>query len=473
MRFGFTTGSCAAAGAKAACYMLLTGKEKREIVIKTPKGLDFKAEILDINRSENQVSCAVVKDGGDDPDITTGAHIVSTVRFLENPCVENFNEKSEKEKIQDENENLNAEFGKEKKFHIANENTDTDESGEKIKNSDKNAFVVIKGGKGVGKVTKPGLDQKVGNAAINHVPREMIEKEVLEVCSLCDYSGGIEVEISVPEGETLAEKTFNPRLGIVGGISILGTSGVVEPMSAQALKDTIFVELRQNRALGRSAVSVSPGNYGLDFMKRTFDFDIDKSVKCSNFIGDTLDMARELGFKKILLTGHIGKLIKISGGIMNTHSREGDCRMELLCAAALKAGCSLETAKAILDAVSTEEGIAVIKNADSRKSQKLEEKKDAEAIREPEKIRETAILNLNETKSDPKSGGNTEKICKVSEKSLLERTMDFVMERIMFFLKKRAGENLEVGCIVFCNEFGLLGKSENAISLLEECKSQI
>ena len=134
---------------------------------------------------------------------------------------------------------------------------------------------------------------------------------------------------------------------------------------------------------------------------------------------------------------------------MNTHSCEGDCRMELLCAAALKAGCSLETAKAILDAVSTEEGIAIIKNADFRKSQKPAESKEFEELE------------------------NAEKICKDSEKSLLERTMDFVMERIMFFLRKRAGENLEVGCIVFCNEFGLLGKSENAISLLEECKSQI
>lgn len=453
MRFGFTTGSCAAAGAKAACYMLLTGKEKREIVIKTPKGLDFRAEILDISRSENQVSCAVVKDGGDDPDITTGAHIVSTVRFLKDGTKEANPEKNNRNEENIRGENLKNDSDKkikdENEKSVANENTNTDESDGKTKNQNRSAFVVIKGGKGVGKVTKPGLDQKVGNAAINHVPREMIEKEVLEVCALCDYSGGIEVEISVPEGESLVEKTFNPRLGIVGGISILGTSGVVEPMSAQALKDTIFVELRQNRALARSAVSVSPGNYGLDFMKRTFDFDIDKSVKCSNFIGDTLDMARGLGFKKILLTGHIGKLIKISGGIMNTHSREGDCRMELLCAAALKAGCSLETAKAILGAVSTEEGIAIIKNADSRKSQKSEEKKDFEKI------------------------GNAEKNCKDAKKSLLEKTMDFVMERIMFFLRKRAGENLEVGCIVFCNEFGLLGKSENAISLLEECKSQI
>ena len=421
MRFGFTTGSCAAAGAKAACYMLLTGKEKREIVITTPKGLDFKAEILDIRRSENQVSCAVVKDGGDDPDITTGAHIVSTVRFLGN---------------------------------------------DSEKKSRQHAFVVIKGGNGVGKVTKPGLDQKVGNAAINHVPREMIEKEVLEVCALCDYNGGIEVEISVPEGENLAEKTFNPRLGIVGGISILGTSGVVEPMSAQALKDTIFVELRQNRALERSAVSVSPGNYGLDFMKRTFDFDIEKSVKCSNFIGDTLDMARGLGFKKILLTGHIGKLIKISGGIMNTHSREGDCRMELLCAAALKAGCSLETARTILGAVSTEDGIAIIRNENSEKKQKSEETNKIENIGKPEKIQKEKAFK------DKKSESLVTLESENAEPSLLEEKMDFVMERIMSFLRKRAGENLEVGCIVFCNEFGLLGKSENAISLLEECKNQ-
>ncbi len=403
MRFGFTTGSCAAAGAKAACYMLLSGREKRLIVIKTPKGIDFRAEILDIRRSESEVSCAVRKDGGDDPDITTGAHIVSTVRLLE-------------------------------------------KKGEEAGETSSGLYVVIKGGKGVGKVTKPGLDQKVGSAAINRVPREMIEKEVREVCSLFDYAGGVEVEISVPEGEALCGRTFNPRLGIVGGISILGTSGVVEPMSAQALKDTIFVELRQNRALGKSAVCVSPGNYGLDFMKETFDFDIGKSVKCSNFIGDTVDMARGLGFRKILLAGHIGKLIKISGGIMNTHSREGDCRMELLCAAALRAGCSLETARLVLDAVSTEEGISAIRKESLEKE--AEERKTG-----------------GDLKTDGRHvGGNG------SGKTLLESAMDLMMEKIMFFLERRAGENLEIACIVFCNEFGLLAKSRNALSVLDECR---
>ena len=147
-----------------------------------------------------------------------------------------------------------------------------------------------------------------------------------------DYQGILQVEISVPGGEELAQQTFNPRLGIVGGISILGTSGIVEPMSNQAILDTIRVELNQRKAQGYDYVAVSPGNYGLDYMKKVYHYDLNRSVKCSNFIGQAIDMAVELGFQRMLLTGHIGKLIKVAGGIMNTHSREGDCRMELLTA---------------------------------------------------------------------------------------------------------------------------------------------
>lgn len=375
MRFGFTTGSCAAAASKASAFMLLTGKVKDEITVKTPAKIDFKAQIVRIYRRENAVSCAVIKDGGDDPDITTGAHIVSTVKILDN-----------KKNLLEESQ----------------------------------AKIVIKGGEGVGIVTKPGLDQKAGNAAINHVPRKMIEREVLEVCALCDFRGTLEVEISVPEGKALAGRTFNPRLGIEGGISILGTSGIVEPMSSQALKDTILIELRQQKALNFRVAVAAPGNYGLDFMKNTFNFDLDKAVKCSNFIGDTVDMAVQTGFEKFLLVGHIGKLIKISGGIMNTHSHEADCRMELLCAAAIRAGCKLETAKAILPAVSTEQAIAEIK-------------------------KEESLLN----------------------NGLLKNTMDYIIERILFFLDKRAQGKLETGCILFCNEYGLLGKSSNALELLK------
>ena len=322
MRYGFTTGSCAAAAAKAAAYMLLTGREKTEITIETPKGIPYTAQIRNICRKEQEVSCAVEKDGGDDPDITTGALICAKVSFAE------ITDRKAREEPGRKNGTGHA---------------------------PEQAQVVIDGGIGVGRVTKPGLDQPVGNAAINHVPREMIEREVLQVCQVLDYRGILSVEISVPEGEKLAEKTFNPRLGIVGGISILGTSGVVEPMSTQAILDTIRVELRQQRALGREDVVISPGNYGLDFLKNTYHYDLDKSVKCSNFIGLTIDMAVEEGFRRLLLAGHIGKLIKVAGGIMNTHSREGDCRMELLTAFAVKCGVAAVDAARLLSCVTTEE----------------------------------------------------------------------------------------------------------------------
>ena len=225
------------------------------------------------------------------------------------------------------------------------------------------AVLHIDGGEGVGRVTRPGLDQPLGNAAINHVPRAMIAKEVSEVCALLDYRGGLDIVISVPGGEALAARTFNPRLGIVGGISILGTSGIVEPMSSQALLDTIRVELNQRRAEGYDSVAVTPGNYGRDYMKRRYGYDLDRSVKCSNFIGQTIDMAAELGFQRILLTGHIGKLIKVAGGIMNTHSREADARMELLAAFALRCQVPAECARRILDCLNTEEALALLQES--------------------------------------------------------------------------------------------------------------
>ncbi len=388
VRFGFTTGSCAAAAAKAAAYMLLTGKEKKEITIETPKGIPYHAQIVEITRREESVRCAVIKDGGDDPDVTTGCHVFAEVSYAG--------------KTDPKEETLQDEGGTgRKKWDKACEGK-----------SD-GASVLIDGGEGVGRITLPGLDQPVGNAAINHVPREMIEKEVLEVCSLCDHHGTLRVLIFVPEGEELAKKTFNPRLGIVGGISILGTSGIVEPMSSKALLDTIRVELSQKKALGYECVAVSPGNYGLDFMKNTYDYNLDGSVKCSNFIGDTIDLAKEMGFQGLLLTGHIGKLIKVSGGIMNTHSKEADCRMELLAAAGLKAGCSGDAARAILEAGVTEEGVRIL-----------------------------------------------------MQEGVLEAAMTYVMDRILFFLQKRAGGELKVECMTYANQYGLLAKSDGAEEML-------
>lgn len=394
MRYGFTTGSCAAAAAKAAAYMLLSGRQKNTITIDTPKGIPYTAEILDISRGEKRVCCAVRKDGGDDPDITSGALVYAQVGFRAE-------------------QNLS---GITAKNCVNGERQDEEEQAEReIAGT---AYVYIDGGIGVGRVTKPGLDQPVGNAAINHVPREMITKEVLEVCELLDYKGGLDVEISVPEGEELAKQTFNPRLGIVGGISILGTSGIVEPMSNQALLDTIRVELNQKRAEGMDYVAVAPGNYGLDFMKNTYGYDLDRSVKCSNFIGATIDMAVEMGFQKMLLTGHIGKLIKVAGGIMNTHSKEGDCRMELLTAFAIHEGVSAEVADEILGCVTTEEAVRLLREAGRQ-----------------------------------------------------QEVMDYAMERIMFYLNKRAGGRMQIDCIMYDNAFGELAKSKEAekwFTLLEQ-----
>ena len=367
MRYGFTTGSCAAAAAKAAAYMLFTGRIKEEITILTPKGLVFDAEIKDIKIQINKVSCAVEKDGGDDPDITTGSLVYASVSIEEQ--------------------------------------------------KEGSCNIIIHGGKGVGRVTRPGLDQPVGNAAINKVPREMIQKEVGEVCALFDFQGTIFVEISVPEGEKLARKTFNPRLGIVGGISILGTSGVVEPMSQQAILDTIEIELKQHRVMNKKYIAMSPGNYGQEYMKKAYGYDLDQSVKCSNFIGQAVDMAVGLGFEKILLTGHIGKLIKVSGGIMNTHSKEGDCRMELLAASAIREGADIEVVKKILGCVVTEEALRILKPMD-----------------------------------------------------IFQNVMDHVMDKICEYLGKRAGGREKIECIMYSNEFGELACSEKAGELLKKIK---
>ena len=325
MRYGFTTGSCAAAAAKAAAYMLLTGREKTEITIETPKGIPYTAQIRNICRKEQEVSCAVEKDGGDDPDITTGALICAKVSFAE------ITDRKAREEPGRKNGTGHA---------------------------PEQAQVVIDGGIGVGRVTKPGLDQPVGNAAINHVPREMIEREVLQVCQVLD---------------------------------------------------TIRVELRQQRALGREDVVISPGNYGLDFLKNTYHYDLDKSVKCSNFIGLTIDMAVEEGFRRLLLAGHIGKLIKVAGGIMNTHSREGDCRMELLTAFAVKCGVAAVDAARLLSCVTTEEAVRILDECGRR-----------------------------------------------------QEVMDYAMERILLYLEKRAQGKLAIECIMYANDFGALAKSKEA-----------
>ena len=266
------------AAAKAAAVMLLTGRRLETVALLTPKGIRLTLPVEEIRAEADRVSCAVRKDGGDDPDVTTGSLIFAEVS--------------------------------------RRDGTD----------------IVIDGGKGVGRVTKPGLDQPVGAAAINSVPRQMIRACVEEVQALADHRGGLRVVISAPEGEALAKRTFNPRLGIQGGISILGTTGIVEPMSEKALVDTIAVELRQRREQGAAYALLTPGNYGADFIREGLGLDPDRAVQVSNFIGDGVDLCRQLGFRGALLVAHVGKLVKLAGGMLNTHSRYGDCRLELLAA---------------------------------------------------------------------------------------------------------------------------------------------
>ncbi len=370
MKKGFTTGSCAAAASKAAAYMLLGGNRINEIEIDTPAGEKYHTEVEETVISEGYVRCAVRKQSGDDPDVTDGMLVFATVSLIA--------------------------------------------PGESA------GRVMIEGGEGVGKVTRPGLDQPVGAAAINTVPRRMIETEVIQVMDLFDHEGPLRVEISVPGGRETALKTFNPRLGIEGGISIIGTTGIVEPMSTQAILDTILVTLRQIKCMGAEVAVISPGNYGMDFMKDHFGYDLDRAVKCSNYIGQTVDMAAGLGFEKMLLCGHIGKLIKVSGGIMNTHSSEADCRMELMAAAAIRCGAPAGVAEEILGCLSTEEAIGIYKR---------------EGI-----------------------GG---------------KCFAHIMERIKHYLDKRAKGRIDVQCIVYSNQYGLLGQTGEAAAFLDEVKGEV
>ena len=371
LRLGYTTGSCAAAASKAAAIMLLTGKEVSQIRLLTPKGLELELEVEDITIEKDAVSCAIRKDSGDDPDVTHGALVYSRVSFA-------------------------------------------DDSG-----------VHIDGGIGVGRVTKPGLDQPVGNAAINSTPRRMIRENLEEVMEMTAYDGGLDVMISIPKGEELARKTFNPRLGIEGGISVIGTTGIVEPMSEKALTDTIMVELRQKRELGYEYALLTPGNYGSDFIRDGLGLDPEWAVQTSNYIGDSIDMCVKLGFKGALLIGHIGKLVKIAGNMMNTHSKYGDCRMEILGSAAAAFGVRPETAEYILGCAACDEAVRVLR-----------------------------------------------------EEGIDRETLDLVSSRIEHNLDSRAfkaceeGQEFETGAIMFSKEYGLLGKTSGAEELLRRIISQ-
>ncbi|MCI8870393.1 MAG: cobalamin biosynthesis protein CbiD [Lawsonibacter sp.] len=364
LRCGRTTGTCAALAAQGAARLLLTGQTPASAALTTPKGAQIEAPLENCRLEDGSAFCSVRKDGGDDIDATHGLLITAQVERWDAPGVS------------------------------------------------------IEGGAGVGRVTKPGLDQSVGAAAINRVPRRMIEQEVLSVADELGYEGGFQVTIHVPGGEEAAKKTFNPQMGIEGGISILGTSGIVEPMSAQALIDTIALEIRQRAAQGHKKIILTPGNYGQDFLRvQGMDRWGVPVVKCSNFIGDALDACAAEQIQGVLLVGHMGKLVKLAGGMMNTHSRSADCRTELFCAHAALRGAGREVCQALADCPTSDACIAVLDRA-----------------------------------------------------GLRETVLDSLLSAIQDHLDRRVSGTIHVGAVVFSNQYGQLGRTRWAGELIDRWK---
>ena len=360
LRCGYTTGSCATAAAKAAATMLLTGERVATVRIDTPKGVVLELEPLEVELAEQYVSCAIRKDSGDDPDDTNGVLVFAKVEKVAEPGVH------------------------------------------------------IEGGVGVGRVTKPGLACAVGGAAINPTPRRMITAEVGSVMEQAGYSEGLLVTISIPEGVEIAKKTFNPRLGIIGGLSVLGTSGIVEPMSEKALIETMYVEMRAQKARGNKHLLVFFGNYGEDFTRDVMQLDLEGAVTCSNFVGELLDYAVFLGFETLLLIGHSGNLVKLAQGVMNTHSKYADCRTELFALEAMFHGASIEVGQEIYHCLTTDEVTKILKR-----------------------------------------------------EQIFEPVMDKVTERIDFYMQHRVHGKIKTAAFMFSNVYGILGKTKAADELIQ------
>ena len=366
LRRGYTTGACAAAAAKSAALMLFSGEPIASVPLLTPGGIALDLAVRNAEVFETAASCGIVKDSGDDPDVTDGMMICARVCKTDRPH-----------------------------------------------------RIEIDGGEGVGRVTKPGLDQPVGAAAINSTPRKMIEQELRALCEENGYGGGLSVILSAPGGEAVAEKTFNPRLGIRGGISILGTTGIVEPMSDAAVIETIRAELSIRKADGKTAVLFAPGNYGADYIKNELRLDPAIAVTTSNFIGDGFAIASEMGFEAALLVGHIGKLVKLAGGMFNTHSRNGDMRAEIFTASAALCGAKADLCRALMDSAVTDDMLALLERAHLR-------------------------------------GAVMERICKKIETQIENRRLG----------------GMQAGFITFSKVYGALGRSENAGRILEKIREE-
>ena len=365
LRCGFTTGTCAALAAAGAAQLLLKGSAPRTVRLVTPKGIPVEVIPEEIRMDGNTAVCSVRKDAGDDPDVTDGMLVTAAVKRTD-------------------------------------------------------SGLTIDGGEGVGRITKPGLDQPVGEAAINSVPRRMITAAVSAVCEEQGYPGGLHIVISIPGGKEKAKRTFNPQLGIEGGLSVLGTSGIVEPMSEQALIDTISLEIRQAACAAGRRLILTPGNYGADYLEQQKGaFSGVPQVKCSNYVGEALDAAVSEGFQEILLVGHIGKLVKLAAGIMNTHSHVADGRREVFCSHAALCGAEQRVCQELMQQVTTDACLEIL---------------DRENLR-------AAVLQS-------------------------------ILEAVQEHLDLRTGGQVTVGAVLFSNVYGTLGETAGAKTLIKRWEAK-
>lgn len=384
LRRGYTTGTCAAAASMAAAIVLLGPDRPDQVVVHTPGGVDLNLSVrLDPWTGQEPAGAWVQKDGGDDPDVTNGLWIQS--RISRKNCWEN-------------------------------------QPGGWYTHKTENLTLYLRGGVGIGTVTLPGLSCEVGKSAINPVPRQMIFAHVEQICRQYGYRGELWICICAPEGEERAKKTLNGRLGVLGGISILGTTGIVEPMSEKALTETIRLEMRRHILEGQRLLLLTPGNYGRDFLSEQMGLDLDRSIKCSNFIGQSIDMAQEEGAQAILLVGHGGKLIKTAAGIMDTHSSMADGRAEILGAHAGACGASARTIQAIFRAVTVDQALDIL---------------------------------------DQEEG-----------KEMRDRILEGIVRRMEYYLKHRAGEGLAIEAVVFTCQKGLLGMTSGAQRMIDQLRAE-
>ena len=379
LRCGVTTGTCAAAAAGAAMKKLLEGIEIPYMEVNTPKGVTVQIPVIYGESTGEYCEVFVKKDSGDDPDVTNGTRIgIRAERLAEAFPSDRLGRAFRDEKYQG---------------------------------------LYLDGGTGVGRVTKSGLEQSVGQAAINKVPREMIFSQAEAVRKQAESREAFLLTVLVPEGEALAKKTFNPMLGIEGGISILGTSGILEPMSEKAIVDTIETQIRQMQRNGERNLLVTPGNYGQGYVTEKLGFSLENSVKSSNYIGETIDLAVSYGMERLLLVGNIGKLAKLGAGIMNTHSRMADGRAEILGFHLMLCGGSREQLAELSTCITTEEMLK-----------------------------------------------------KLESWQLREAVMESLCQKIGEHVKRRAGETLQTGVMLFSENYGFLGQTAGTEEVLSAWK---